>query len=128
MSFAVLGPITFEASELLLRTWETAKRSGEARWHTHDVQGGKPVREFIGAGLDKIAFSVRLDLSRGVIPRDELRQMREQRDLGGVLQFTVGGELVGDYTINGLSETWTRLDANGVLTVAVVELSLEEYV
>ncbi len=94
---------------------------------THEVYGNKPLREFIGPGLDSISMTVRLDLAQGVVPRDELRQMRDQRDKGNVLQFTVGGELVGEYTIADLNEEWRRVDANGVLTVAVVTLKLEEY-
>ena len=124
----VLGDITFEANADRIRTWMDARRTGPARWATHDVYQGKPKREFLGPGLSIIAFSVRLDIERGVIPRDELRKMRDHRDTGAVLQFTIGGELVGDFTINDCDETWTRFDRNGVLTTAVVGLQLEEYV
>lgn len=127
MSLAVLGPIVFEVSEMRARTWSDASRSGSARWATHNVYSGKPLKEFIGPGLDLINMTVRLDIERGVIPRDELRQMREQRDQGNVLQFTVGGELVGEYTLEDLNEEWRRVDAKGVLTVSVVQLKLEEY-
>lgn len=127
MSIGVLGPITFEVSADKVRTWRDAKRAGASRWATHDVIAGKPKKEFVGPGLDKITLTVRLDIERGVVPRDELRQMREQRDQGNVLQFTVGGELVGDYSIEALDEEWTRVSRTGVLTTAVVTLTLEEY-
>lgn len=123
----VLGDIAFEASDKRLRTWQDARRTGQARWATHDVIGTKPKSEFIGPGLDTISFSVRLDIERGVIPRDELRKLREYRDTGKVLQFTIGGELVGDFKINGLDEGWKRFDRNGVLTTTEVGLQLEEY-
>lgn len=128
MSIGVLGDITFEANADKVRTWQDARRQGSSRWATHDVYGGKPVKEFLGPGLDTIDLSVRLDIERGVIPRDELRKMREARDTGVVLQFTIGGELVGDFSIQSLDETWTRFNRNGVLTTAVVSLHLEEYV
>jgi phage protein U len=127
MSIGVLGPIVFEVSADVVRTWQEAKRSGSARWATHEVYAGKPKKEFIGPGLDKITMSVRLDIDRGVSPRDELRQMREQRDAGNALQFTVGGELVGDFTIENLDEEWRHMSRTGVLTVASVSLTLEEY-
>jgi phage protein U len=124
----VLGDITFEANADRVRTWQNARRTGPARWATHDVFAGKPKREFIGPGLSVLSLSVRLDIERGVIPRDELRKMREHRDTGNVLQFTIGGELVGDFTINEVGEEWPRFDRNGVLTTAIVDLQLEEYV
>ena len=127
MSFAILGPITFEASSSKIRTWSKATREGRSRWATLDVYAGKPRREFIGPGLDAITLAIRLDMAHGVVPRDELRQMREQRDKGKVLQFTVGGQLVGDYTIDNVREGWTYLDGRGVLMIAEVELELQEY-
>lgn len=126
--FGVLGPVVFEASASLVRTWRDAKRSGSARWAEHAVHLGKPVPEFLGPGLDDIAFDVRFDAAYGVVPRDELRQLRQLRDAGEVLQFTIGGELVGDYTLRDLSEQWTVFDARGVLQIAVVAVSLKEYV
>jgi phage protein U len=119
--------IKFEASADRLLTWHDARRAGAARWNTHDVHAGKPKREFKGPGLDTIDLTVRLDIERGVIPRDELRKMRLSRDTGEVLQFTIGGDLVGDFTINSLDETLRRFDRNGVLTTAEVVLHLEEY-
>jgi phage protein U len=127
MSIGVLGPITFEVSADRVRTWQDAKRSAGARWATHEVFAGKPKKEFIGPGLATISLSVRLDLDRGLVPRDELRQMRAQMDTGAVLQFTVGGELVGDFVLRDVSEDWRRFSRNGVLTTAIVVLSLEEY-
>jgi len=123
----VLGPVTFEVSADKVRTWQDARRSAVARWVAHEVYGGKPRQEFIGPGLATIGLSVRLDIDRGVVPRDELRQLREQADKGAVLQFTVGGELVGDFILHDVSEEWRRFNRNGVLTFAVVGLSLEEY-
>lgn len=127
MSLAVLGPITFEVSADRIRTWQEARRTGAARWAKLDIYGRKPLKEFLGPGLDTITLSVRLDIARGVVPRDELRQMRQQRDKGNVLQFSVGGELVGDFTLESIEEEWTRTNAAGVITVAQVHLQLEEY-
>jgi phage protein U len=127
VSFATLGPITFEVNADKVRTWQDVKRNGSARWATHEVYAGKPVQEFLGPGLASITMSIRLDINRGVIPRDELRQIREQLDTGNVLPFTVGGEPVGDFVIKSASEDWTRFSGDGVLLCAIVSLSLEEY-
>lgn len=127
MSIGVLGPVAFEVSADKVRTWHDARREGDARWATLEVFGDKPKNEFLGPGLDTITLSVRFDISRGVVPRDEIRQLRKQRDTGAVLQFTIGGELVGDFVLRNISEEWQRVTSQGVLTAAVCTLKLEEY-
>lgn len=127
MSIAVLGPITFEVNQDRVRTWQEARSTGAGRWVVHEVYQGKPRQEFIGPGLQTLSLQVRLDRDRGVNPRDELRRMRQARDTGEVMQFTVGGSLVGDYVLKELAEEWRRFSRNGVLMVAIVNLSLEEY-
>ena len=127
MSIGVLGDITFETNADKVRTWQEARRSGPARWATHDVWAGKPVLEFIGPGLAQITLSVRLDITKGVVPRDELRKMRDARDTGAVNQFTIGGSLVGDFIIKDVAESWRHMTGKGVLLVADAELMLEEY-
>jgi phage protein U len=123
----VLGPVTFEVSADKIRTWQEARRRAAARWATHNVYAGKPVKEFIGPGLAQIGLTVRFDLERGVVPRDELRQLRNLMDIGAVSQFTVGGELVGDFTVENVEEEWRRFSRTGVLTTAIASLTLEEY-
>lgn len=127
MSIGVLGPITFEVSADLMRTWQDARRTAAARWATHDVFQNKPKKEFLGPGLSRINLTIRLDIERGIVPRDEIRQMRDLMDSGAVSQFTVGGELVGDFVVDGVDEDWRRMSRTGVLTNAVVSLVLEEY-
>lgn len=127
MSIGVLGPITFEVNADKARTWHDARRDGDSRWATHEVFGDKPKSEFLGPGLDTITLAVRFDITRGVVPRDEIRELRKQRDTGAVLQFTIGGELVGDFVLKGISEDWQRMTNQGVLTAATCTLKLEEY-
>jgi phage protein U len=131
MSFAVLAAgqerIPFEASGDRVRTWQEAKRDAAARWVAHEVFQGKPVQEFIGPGLWRLNLVIRLDIAYGVVPRDELRRLRKLMDDGIVMQFTVGGDLVGDCVIKSLEDTWNHLHRTGVLTVATAALALEEY-
>ncbi|HEX4461537.1 MAG TPA: phage tail protein [Polyangia bacterium] len=127
MSIGVLGPITFEVSADLVRTWQEAKRSGGARWAKHDVFGGQPVKEFIGPDLEQMNLSVRLDSQFGLVPSDELKQMRLQRDTGAVMQLTMGGELIGDFTLEHIDEDQRRFGRDGTLLMAIVSLTLEEY-
>ncbi len=131
MSFATLGDgdtqVIFEVNADKIRTWTDMRRSGEGRWAEHDVFAGKPVAEFIGPGLDTLTLSVRLDAARGVMPLDEVKNLRLLRDNGAVLPLIVGDELVGDFVLKGLSEDERRFDPKGALLLAVVELTLREY-
>ena len=128
MSMGVLGPMTFECDADKVRVWRDLKRSAASRWHEHEVYKGKPKSEFTGPGLVELTMQVRFDIERGVVPRDELRQMRKQMDTGAVMQFTVGGDLVGDFTLRDMREDLTHFGRNGVLTVAVATITIREYV
>lgn len=131
MSVAVLGSgdtaIKFETSADKVRTWQEARMAAAARWATHDVYAGKPLREFLGPGLSTITMSIRLDTGLGLVPRDELAKMRLSMSTGAVLQFTVGGRYFGDVTISNVDEQWVLIDADGVLQKAIASLTLEEY-
>jgi phage protein U len=127
MSIGVLDDIAFEVTGGRVRTWQEAGRSGEARWVEHEVYAGMPVSEFLGPGVDQIRMSVRFDIERGVVPRDEIRKLREKRDTGAVMQFTIGGNLVGDFTLRGIDEEWRRWSPKGVLMVAQVALTMRQY-
>lgn len=119
--------VVFEVNADLVRTWQELKRSGSARWATHDVYAGKPVREFLGPGLDKITLLIRLDAERGVVPLDEVNKIRGFMSSGAVLQFTIGGQLVGDFSVDLSDDEWRRVSREGALTTAIISITLEEY-
>lgn len=127
MSLGSWGPIVFEVSADKVRTFTDVKRRGKARWATHDVHLGKPVKEFLGSTLDNLSMVVRFDLDRGVVPRDELRALRKARDAGAVNTLTIGDQPVFECTLEEITEDLRRFDAHGVLTTAVAELFFEEY-
>ena len=45
------GPITFETSDRMVRTWHQAQRSRKARWAVHDVLDAVQVVQFCGYDL-----------------------------------------------------------------------------
>ena len=119
--------VTFETSANTVRTWQDMKRAGSARWAQHDTHLSQPKREFLGPGLDEITLSVRLDMQLGIMPLEELATLRAMRDFGQVSAFVVGGELLGDFTVDGVSEDWRRTDNKGVAQLIIVDLTLKEY-
>ena len=121
------GPVTFQASADKVRTWQGMRRSGEARWHKHEVHLGKPRPEFLGPGDDTIQLEVRLDSQLGLVPNDELESLRRERDAGKWHPLIIGGEFVFDCFLRVISEEHRRHAADGTLLLAIVELTLEEY-
>ena len=103
MMLGTWGPLTFQASADKVRTWQAQRRSGEARWHKHEVHLGKPRPEFLGPGDDTIQMEVRLDSQLGLVPNDELESLRRERD---------AGEWHDDHPLNRrdtASAEWARL-------------------
>lgn len=125
-----LGPVVFETSSERIRTFTDFKRSGSARWGKHEIMLGKPVKEFLGPGDEQITFSVRLDVSLGVNPTDELFILRFIRDNGLAMPLILNGRPVSEnlWIIESLNENWKYVDNEGRLLAAEVELTISEYV
>jgi phage protein U len=124
-----LGDIVFEVSRDKVRTFDNLTRKGAARWATHDVVGKKPVREFIGQGLESISFTMHLSVSLGVNPLAEINKLRELRDKGTPMELVLNGTSISDnlWVLEDLSEDWRKLDNKGILLFADVDVSLQEY-
>ena len=129
MAIGSLGEIIFEASDDVVRTIKDFQRQGSARYATHEVIGRKPLREFIGPGLEKISFNMQLSTALGVNPAGELRRLRSIRDSGDAVEFILDGSPVGEelWTIEDLSESWSHMNKSGGIVFAVAAISLQEY-
>lgn len=121
-----LGNMAFQVSHQSMRTFNNFSRSGEARVEQHNVIGKKPILEFVAPGLDQITFSIRLDRFFGLVPEDELSDLRAARDEGQILPFIVGGRYLGRWVITSLSETHAKHDGAGKIIVAEASITLME--
>ena len=92
-----LGDVVFETSSEKIRTFDGMKRSGSARWATHDIMAHKPVLEFLGSGMEQISFSMRFDVSLGINPAAELETLRGLRDAGEASQLILNGKPIGEH-------------------------------
>ena len=129
MSIGSLGDVVFEVSSEKVKTLRDMQRQGTARFATHEIIGKKPLREFLGPGLEKITFQIQLSASLGVDPASEMKTLRELRDKGEALEFVLGGSAVGEelWTIEDLSEEWSRINGQGTIIFATVSVTLQEY-
>lgn len=130
MAIGSLGKVVFETSEKKIRTFFDLKRSASARIGTHDLIGKKPILEFVGPGLEQISMNVRLDVSLGLNPADELKVLREMRDKGEIVKFILNGEPVTEnyWLIEQISEDHRQIDNKGRLLIADLSITMKEYV
>lgn len=130
MTIGSLGKVVFETSEKKIRTFFDLKRSASARIGTHDLIGKKPILEFVGPGLEQISMNVRLDVSLGLNPADELKVLREMRDKGEIAKFILNGEPVTEnyWLIEQISEDHRQIDNKGRLLIADLSITMKEYV
>lgn len=124
-----LGDVVFETSTQKVRTFDDLSREGSSRWGTHEILHQKPLSEFVGPGQEDIRFTIRLDAGLGVNPSEELEKLRKMRDTGEVTYLIIGGETVTTnyWYIESIKERQKNFTGRGILTLAVVELSLKEY-
>jgi phage protein U len=129
LPIGTFGDIVFEVSTEKVRTFDDLRRRGSARWATHEVIGKKPVKEFIGPGLESIRFSMQFSAALGVNPLDEINRLRELRDNGEPQELIIGGAPVGGnlWVVEEISEDWDKLDNRGNLLFAEIDVELQEY-
>ncbi|MBE0470521.1 MAG: phage tail protein [Methyloprofundus sp.] len=122
-----LGTIAFSASSDKVNTFSGFSKTGEARYSEHALSGKKPLLEFIGPGLEKISFTMRLDVGLGVNPKTEIKKLIDLRDAGEASILCIGGEFIGMFVIKSLAENHKAIDNAGRLLLADINVSLEEY-
>ena len=122
------GNIVFETSTERIRTFDGFSRTGAARFAEHAVIDGKPRLQHTGTDLDEISFSVRLDAGLGLNPAEELEKVREILAAGDEQKLILNGKVLGDFVLTSIEEAWTRVDNQGRLITASLNLSLKAFV
>jgi len=119
------------SSNFKLMTIDNFQRSAEGRWATHEIIGTehKPLKEFLGPGLEKITFTIFLSVDLGVSPETELEKLRKLRDGGVVCDFILGNKPIttNSWIIPSLSEDHRIKDNRGQTVQAIVNVTMEEY-
>ena len=130
MAIGNLGSlITFETSDARILSPQNIKREVSSRWATHSRIGKKPLRQFLGADIEKVTFTIKLDARHGVRARTTIDRIEQHVRSGTPESLIIGGKKVGSskMTINSISETWDEVWNRGELVRASLDLTLEEY-
>lgn len=129
MVIGSFGDVVFEVSRDKVKTFDEFKRSGSARWASHEIINKKQVMEFLGPGIETITFSIYLSSGLGVNPEEELKKIRKMRDEGTPKPLIIADNMVGEnnWVLKSLDESSSKFDSKGNALVVVVNLTLDEY-
>lgn len=121
--------VVFNVSELSSFTFKDMKRTVGSDWATHSRVGLKDQVEYLRPSLQKMSFTISLDATLGVKPRDIIERMAAMSERGEVHHFVVGCQRVGNYRwrITSIGEAWEKIYNRGELTNAKLDITMEEY-
>lgn len=123
----VLGELPFICSFDKVRTFTDLSRSHATRWAQHDVIGKKPVLEYVGEDLATVSLSIRFDANLGMSPLKGLERLKRMRENKQYKTLIIGGEILGRYVIESISEERKHHTGKGSCLVAEAQISLKEW-
>lgn len=122
-----LGVLPFVCSQGKVLTFNGLSRDLSARWAQHDVIGKKPVLEWVGDGLATVSLSIRFDMSLGAPPLAGLLALKTMMESRKDHMLIIGGEFLGRYVIESISEERKFHTGAGVCIVAEASITLKEW-
>lgn len=117
----------FETSDRRLLTFLDLTRETSARFANHEVIGEKPLKEYLGPGLDGLSFTMELSAFGGVSPLGLVGVLDSAMQNGQQSNFILGGRNLGKFVIVSKSEAYGIITNRGAVVSASVDVKLEEY-
>lgn len=126
-SLGSLGELPFVCSMNKVRTFSDLSRELSVRWAKHDLIGQKPVLEFVGEDLSAVSLKMRFDVSLGTAPKDGLDRLKRMMENKLCKTLIIGGENLGRYVIESISEERKYHAGDGLCLVAEATVNLTEW-
>lgn len=125
-----LGDVVFDVSTEHVRTFRDMKIQRTAKYSEHAIHGGKALLEFTGYSPASLSFSIRLDASLGINPKQELEALRDILTGHQAVPFILDGEPQGDglWALESIDESYEVIDSYGTFIALDVALKLKEYI
>ncbi|HBF38071.1 MAG TPA: hypothetical protein DDW50_12195, partial [Firmicutes bacterium] len=100
--------IGFEVSDERIYTFNGFKLEASARYSAHEIIGEKPKTEYVGPNLQTITFTINLNGTFGVKPRDEMIIWSDMAQFGAADYLVIGEKVLGDdqWIVKSVSEAW----------------------
>jgi phage protein U len=122
-----LGTLPFVCSDKKVLTFSTIQRDNSVRWAKHEVVGRKPMLEYVGEDLSSVSLTIRFDISLGIKPQDGLDRLKRMLENKLYKTLIIGGEYIGRFVIESISEERKFHTGNGVCQVATANIKLLEW-
>ena len=128
LPIGAFSDLVFECSSERVLTFDEFKRETKARYHKHELINGKPALEFLGADLTLISFKMILHEGLGVEPAEEAQRVKDLCEYGVADYLIIGGEVIGLYVIESVSEEIKFFDEYSQAQVIQLDVTFKEYV
>lgn len=130
MPLGALGDIVFQVSSREVITFSGMKRTTKARYASHEINGQKPLLEYLGPDGEEISFTMKFSPSWGVDPTEQAEKLRELCEKGEAMYLIIGNQTVGanQWIIESVGESLVSVDNMGRVIVSEVDVTLKEYV
>ena len=123
------GKIIFETNDKRILTFSNLKRENSTRSEKHNKIGGKPAKEFLGADLDRVTFTINLLATHGTDPRTEAEKWLIMSRAGEAHKLIIGTRGLGmdKWTVESVSQAWNVIFNQGEVVSCSIDVTLEEY-
>lgn len=122
-----LGSLPFVCAFGKVLTYNDLSRDLSVRWAQHDVIGQKPVLEYVGDDLARVSLTIRFDSNLGVPPLIGLNHLQRMLENKEVKTLVLGGEYLGRFVIESVSEDRKFHSGAGVCIIAEASVNLIEW-
>jgi len=121
--------IVFKVSQNKILTFEDFERTTAGRWAEHERLNKIPKKQFLGAGAQKITFTVTLAAEHKVNPRKMADKIRKMVTSGKPQYLVIGKKKVfkNKAVITEMTERWQHIMKDGGVAMIICDLTFEEY-
>ncbi|MFG6383470.1 MAG: phage tail protein [Lachnospiraceae bacterium] len=105
------------------------QRTVKGRWASHSLIGKKPKKQFLGADLEQLTFTITLNAEHGIKPRKTIEKIEKLIYSGKPQTVVIGKKKIGSnkYVITEMSESWDTILNRGEVVKITCDITLEEY-
>ena len=123
------GGLVFEVASNRIRTIQDVTRDNSERWENHELDGLKPMPEYIGPGLDEMSFTIEFNSHLGVNPLQEMDRLVRMSRNGEAHPLIIGGKGFGfkRWYISSVSQTAEDIDHKGRILHVKADIKLVEH-
>lgn len=122
-----LGDVQFVVSSKKVFSFKNFRRDSKARIAEHKLINDAPVLEFIAEDCEEISFKITLMQSLGIEPAEQAEKLRDMLRTGKVSCLVLGTSVIGNFSIESLTETANAIDNHGRIIVSELDIRLKKY-